>query len=315
MEKKKILNSYKDYALLNECKITLKELKLIMSEFNYKSKKRKKNEILEDFQCFLKKSYYIQKIIHCWRSYYIKYFNLTLGPAIFKRNICNNHEDFLTGEKMNEIKYIDFFSYKDKDGFIYGFHIKSIVNLIEKKHLHNPYNRNEFSNEILAMINKRKIMNKLFKYTDHYEIENDHNKTNLNNLFVSIFQKIDELGNYSQIEWFSQLNNRLLRKFILELYDIWNYRSQITTTEKKRLCPPYGSPFREIPIHIFQNRNIHIESLTIKNYILKIMSSMINNTNTTNEEKKLCSLYILTALTLVSEDAALSLPWLYESVI
>ncbi|MAA78711.1 MAG: hypothetical protein CL916_05585 [Deltaproteobacteria bacterium] len=105
MEKKKILNSYKDYALLNECKITLKELKLIMSEFNYKSKKRKKNEILEDFQCFLKKSYYIQKIIHCWRSYYIKYFNLTLGPAIFKRNICNNHEDFLTGEKMIS-KYI-----------------------------------------------------------------------------------------------------------------------------------------------------------------------------------------------------------------
>tara|TARA_B100001063_G_scaffold244383_1_gene277021 strand:+ start:612 stop:1559 length:948 start_codon:yes stop_codon:yes gene_type:complete len=315
MEKKKLINSYKDYELLNDLKITVKELKIIMNDFFYKSKQKKKNDILRDFQLYLKESYYIQKIIHCWKSYYIKCFNKTLGPAIFKRNICNNYEDFLTGEKMNEINYIDFLSFKDKDGFIYGFHIKSIVNLIEKNHYCNPYNRNTFSEEILEIINKRKIMNKLFKYTEHYEINNDYTRTNLNNHFVSIFQKIDELGNYTQYEWFSQLNNRLLRKLIIELYDIWHYRSQITLIEKKKLCPPYGTPFREIPMHIIQNRSVHIESLTIKNYILKIMTTMINNTNTTDEEKKICSLYILTSLTLVSEEAANSLPWLYQSVI
>ena len=42
MEKIKIINSYKDYELLNEVKITLKELKIIMNDFSYKSKKKKK---------------------------------------------------------------------------------------------------------------------------------------------------------------------------------------------------------------------------------------------------------------------------------
>ena len=47
---------------------------------------------------------------------------------------------------------------------------------------------------------------------------------------------------------------------------------------------------------------------------LNIMKNMIN-TNSSDSNKSLCALYILSTLTLVSEPAADAMPWLYQSVL
>jgi hypothetical protein len=80
-----------------------------------------------------------------------------------------------------------------------------------------------------------------------------------------LFQKIDSLGNYSQCEWLTSLNNFFLRKFILELFDIWNYRAQILNETKIMICPPFGTPFRDIPMHIISS-TIYIDILTMKKW-------------------------------------------------
>ena len=51
----------------------------------------------------------------------------------------------------------------------------------------------------------------------------------------------------------------------------------------------------------------------MKLQIMNCMERMVYN-GINNSSKNLGALYILSALTLVNQEAALSLPWLYESV-
>ena len=68
-------------------------------------------------------------------------------------------------EDLNDLNFNQFFSYKDVDGFIYGFDLASIFNLIymknnSKKSSQNPYNRNIIPAEVLIDV---KILVKIGK--------------------------------------------------------------------------------------------------------------------------------------------------------
>ena len=303
------------YDDLYRKKYNMKELKVYAKNYNFKIGKKTKNELLEGLYYHMKYSHFCLKIQNKWRKYLIYLFNKTQGPAMFNRSLCNNTEDFLTTEKMNEIPYEFFISYKDSNDFIYGFNLLSISTLLDKKNYNNPYTRNEINKEFMNNVYKRKKYNNIFKFNNEHIIrDNSPNIEDINTKFVSIFQTIDSLGNYSHVEWITQLNNRSLRKFISEIYDIWFYRSELTFRQRSELCPPHGTPFRNIPIHLFQNRHIYIENYTLKQYIYQICNNLINN-NITNDNKSVCAIYILTSLTLVNPIVAEALPWLYQSVI
>ena len=122
---------------------------------------------------------------------------------------------------------------------------------------------------------------------------------------------MDELGNYTQIEWFLSLNNFKLRKFILELYDIWFYRSQLTPNMRNNICPPHGNPFININMNNVQNFYFPHESLRNMCYI--IMNVILFSSNN-KDNQTMGALYILTALTIVNSEAAIAMPWLYYSV-
>lgn len=293
-------------------KYTIADLKKIGDKYNIKWKNKKKNDIQQECYTFLKNSYYVAKIQKLWKTFFIRNFNKTHGPAIFKRSICNNVEDFLTTETMKEIDYYFFISYKDIDGFIYGFNIISLFNLIKKKDLKNPYTRNIFSPELILMVERRIHYNKLLNKTYH-EINESCRKMTIDDKLNELFQKIDSLGNYSQSEWITSLNTFYLRKFIIELFDIWNYRAQILNETKIIICPPFGTPFREIPMHIISS-NIYIDILTIKKYCYTLINALINSAISA-QNQNLGAIYVLTALTLVNSEAANALPWLFQSVI
>ena len=60
---------------------------------------------------------------------------------------------------------------------------------------------------------------------------------------ISLFQKIDEHGFITNIEWFHSLSRNSLIRYIRELGDIWNYRAQLSNETKINICPPSGNPF------------------------------------------------------------------------
>jgi hypothetical protein len=307
-----MVESFSQYNKLLQSKYTIKEMKCVMKRFSYKPKQKTKKDMVYECYHYLKHSFYIRKIIYCFRNYLVFKLNQTQGPAMFHRSLCNNTEDFLTIESMNDIEYKYFISYKDSHHFVYGFNIISISTLLDKKQINNPYTMEPFPKPFIQMVEQRKIYNKIFHYVDEYV---KPIKQTIDNMFVSIFQKLDSLGNYTQIEWVTKLNNKQLRKFIYEIHDIWNYRSEMTNEQRRQLCPPSGNPFLHIPMHLFQNRNIHIEDNTLKHYIYSICDHLINNIHIDHEKQSLCAFYILTTFTLVHPRAAESLPWLYQSVI
>ena len=74
------------------------------------------------------------------------------------------------------------------------------------------------------------------------------------------------------------------------------------------IYPPTGNPFYDISNNMNHNLPIDVyrdKSINIMNRILR--------TSSNEELKKLGALYILTALTIVSTQAANALPWLYAS--
>ena len=127
---------------------------------------------------------------------------------------------------------------------------------------------------------------------------------------LSLFQNIDSLGNYSNCNWFLSLNRNQIIKFVRELADIWSYRAQLSVETKRAICPPNGDPFRNLNmslIHISQNFNI------VRKVVLEVLEKLVN-TGVDKDSKSLGAYYVLGALTLVNQDAATSLPWLFQSL-
>jgi len=57
---------------------------------------------------------------------------------------CNNNTDFYTLEDVTEIPHELFFSYRDENGFAYGFNILSLMSMFRlNRKLVNPYNRED----------------------------------------------------------------------------------------------------------------------------------------------------------------------------
>ncbi len=301
-----------EYLFLKNNNYTIKELKDICLFFDYKPKYKKKQELNDECYDFLKKSYYVKKIQTQWRKWLIRSFKKSQGPAIFNRKLCNNVDDFLTTETMDEIDYYFFISYKDKDGFVYGFNIISLYNLILKENISNPYTRNPFTEDFLTTIKKRTIYNKILGKVNHSINEQIQYKT-IDQKIIGLFQKMDSLGNYTQSEWLTKLPYYKLKRFVIELYDIWNYRAQLSPETKLLICPPNGNPFSNIPLQsIEHNTNINVS--LIKHYCYIIINALIYSA-VLRENQALGAIYVLSALTLVSNEAAETLPWLYDSVI
>lgn len=296
----------------------------------------------------------IQSIVRMHQSYI--YINKR-GPALRNRSICNNSTDFVTLEPIEEIPLEYFYSYKDIEGFVYGFNIVSLLSLIRSKtKIMNPYNRNKLSEKIIkdiicvynntCFINKEfnkdnklysKIIrplqdtpvNHIISSVDNYNPRIDRSLTmtydlnqrltyiremrerSLDDRISQLFIEIDNLGNYTNSSWFASLTHMQYVRLYRCLFDIWVYRGRMTYSVKKAICP-FHEPFEGI-----FPRNIYHDSITLRN-MKKACLIVIENlvySSIDIEYRKIGALHALSALTMISPNARLSLRWLYESII
>jgi len=217
---------------------------------------------------------------------------------------------------MNDLNYIQFFSYTDTDGFVYGFDIISLYNLIlkcgkDEIDVRNPYNRNIIQEEVVQDIHNLIRISKKLKNDIIVDIPNVETTTqkSFELKILDVFQAIDSLGNYSDPSWFLSLSKNQCTKFIRELFDIWNYRAQLTNEVKRNICPPIGDLFNNINLTLIQSEN-NVDN--IKKLILPILEKLVYS-GIDQDSKSLGAYYILGSLTLVNSVAADSLPWLYQS--
>ena len=306
----------KNMDLLVSCNYNLNQLKLIAKTYKLKVTGTKP-VLLSRIYNYLYFSLNVTKIQKYIRGYLQRKYMLAHGPAYFKRDLCTNACDFLTFDEVKEIPLEQFFSYKDEDGLIYGFDLLSLNNLLFKTNgpIKNPFTTKLIPKYVLDDFKSLIRISRVLKVNILTEIRNvneDITETKSVELrTITLFQNIDALGNYSNQQWFLELNHNGLIKFLRELIDIWNYRAPLTIQTRREICPPYGNPFFNInSIHILNS----LENLDdIRRVILTCCEKMVTS-GIDKDSKCLGAYYVLCALTLVSHDAATALPWLFEAV-
>lgn len=306
------INTYNDLIYNN---YNVNQLKTFAQ--NYKLKiSGNKQELIKRIYNYLYFSSHIIKIQKIFRNYLVKKYKMLHGPASLNRKLCNNGDDFVSMEPVEEINFHQFISYTDIDGFTYGFDITSLHNLFLKSNgeIKNPYNRNVIPETLFKNIRSLIRFARILKININLNFEDDTKKVSNEKAVelrgIALFQAIDALGNYSNSNWFFSLNRNQLIKFIRELIDIWNYRAQIPIQTKRNVCPPNGDPFRNVSM---QYLNTEENLWNVKKVLLEVMEKFVNS-GVDKDSKALGAYYVLGALTLVSTEAATSLPWLFQSV-
>ena len=184
--------------------------------------------------------------------------------------------------------------------------------VVEKMERKNPYNRNLLPKNIMYNIKTISRLSKILGYSLNMVIDNKIDELSVEKKIelktLAIFQKIDELGFITDHKWFLNLSRGLLRTFLHELLDIWNYRAQLPTSTKLKVEPIRGNPFYTFNIPLILTQ----EKQQIQKKILEIMEIFITR-GETREDRSLGVYYVLGALTMVCVNASNSLPWLYES--
>lgn len=151
----------------------------------------------------------------------------------------------------------------------------------------------------------------LYNYTQMIENVRTIRSKTFNERVRLLFIEIDQLGNYTQQHWFSELDRRNYLRFYRILKDIWTYRAQIPTIVKNKICPLWD-PFMLISSNSINIMELELEDLRI--ICITIIEDMIY-TGVDIEYKTIGAFHVLSALTVVNMDARASMPWLYESLV
>ena len=321
----------KEFNKLYTINYKVNELKIIQKHYNIKCSGNKEH-LKQYLYNYLFYSYKISIIQKNARRLLIKKYIKFHGPAFYNRSICSNDVDFCTLDTIVSIPYNQFISFKDENNHIYGFDIISLYTLFKngllamKKNntnitndcyvdVENPFTKQKFNANILKQligyINISRIL-KIIINLEYDELIAVSDSKQVEMKILTLFQKIDSLGNYTNIKWFLELDKKQLIRFVRELMDIWNYRANLTYEVKREIVPQRSDPFYDRTIN--PNMLGQYNFIQIRKYCATIIDILINSGLNTSS----CSLgsyYVLCALTTVSKDAAETLPWLYEATI
>ena len=236
------------------------------------------------------------------------------GWNIRRRRNCNNKKDFGTMDILFEIPIQYYIDYKDEEGFIYGFDIRSLHMIMSEAKSINPFTQKQL---ILGASGKSFFEKYMKKMTAVKEKEGvvkfDSPKLTkdqrFNQVLVRVFQKIDMLGYYTDIAWFQNMSLRDLNNFYTGAYDIFAFRAQLSPEIRRKIVKD-GILFQNFigNLHHIQERNKHI----LQYEILREIERILDEGEDRDSKFHGISL-VLTILVECSYAAALELPHLLQS--
>ena len=338
--------TWTDYFLSNREKPSIELLKLKLPNLKFIAKSNKlhvsgnKQELVERIIGFFNKHVKAMKIQSVFRRHIVRQYFTLHGPIWLKnREKCVNETDFTTLDPLNEIPNERFFSYQDKSGFIYGFDIISLMNVFRRSNkMLNPYTREEIEyNHTKNVFTLFKILKLLWPNTvEEFDVSIVQtpvvNHTRLRDLAVQrqmqaeqklrelrekpmlqriqeIFMYLDELGNYTNAQWFLSLSKTDLSLFYFNFATWWTFRSRIVPSVRRAICY-LENPFNEM------EELSDFRAITFERYqdaCVRLIENMIH-TGVDLEHKRLGALHVLIIMTTVSHAARAALPWLYDTI-
>lgn len=290
-------------------------------ECNMWAPSKLRNRLITFYDNFVKTRKHIPSIVKLQRSFR-RQRNLRLlikhGPCYFQRQLCNNQEDFYTLDEIEEIPNKFFFSFRDQNGFYYGFDIRSLNQLITQKtpnntsnkQIANPYTTNSLRKETIARI--KNLVKNLESSGVNLQIHSEKELTkeqNTRQSVVKVFSLIDQLGYQTDVEWLLSMSLHDLKALYRLIEDIWNYRSELTNENKKEINPNESEhPLFHNPVQYVMNSYDYDEVLKIN---LEVFERLVTESDSIVCQS-LGALYILTSLVGISTTAALAYPDLVQ---
>jgi hypothetical protein len=259
------------------------------------------------------------KIQSIYRGYFVRSLYRSFNRYQEMIKDCVNDQDFCSFEPLTDVDKFQIICVKDSDGHVYGFDIQSIYQYKTKLEvgveLVNPYTRNKFPASFFTELSKiiygsrQGLISTIIDNDLDESVEGLSFEKKVELRALSVFQHINSLGNYSDTSWFMTLSRRRIIRMIQELYDIWNFRLNISQ-EVKRTIYPYGNPFGN-------SMDVHIGNMTdceLKNFVLEIIENFVLK-GVDRDAQSLGAFYVLGSLTMVSTIAADASPWLFQSFV
>jgi hypothetical protein len=229
--------------------------------------------------------------------------------------VYQNETDFYNLDSIENIPKEYFYEYLE-DSKYYAFDIRTLNDyLISCNPLEgykNPYTHVTIPLEKAEEIKKHyKLLEKKGLTLDGYkELDTIEPDKKLEWRCLGIFQKINELGHYSEYRWFWDLELKGLKSMYAGLEDLWNYRLYLTKEQRNKIIPKY-KPFKTYTVEGFKTiKNLNTARTVLLDQIEKFISAGKPEGKNGNDNKYTGSILVLTALVEVSPKAAQIMPHL-----
>jgi len=256
-------------------------------------------------------------------------FNISSLIQIFKKNLHNKNNIInpYNREKipvnvvahaitLYRIAYIIYPEFRaENEGFVSNnrirrYNVNAMLNHNTTDEVDMPEN---IEREIMSRIYRPRLIANYTTNQDNYIRYNKIQQVRLQPIqqrINELFIEVDQLGNYTRSEWFSELNLRSYQRLYRCFYEIWNYRSGLQMNVKIKICPFHG-PFDGIFNRPPQANELSLEQMKLA--CLIVFENLVYS-GIDEDHRKIGCFHALSALTIVSQGARDAMPWLYESV-
>jgi hypothetical protein len=248
----------------------------------------------------------IQRLVRKYK-YRIRQWNRGKG-CIYPLIQCTNKDDFCSLDPLDAVPNRLLFTYRDADGFTYGFNLLSLLELLSGcEQPLNPYTRKPIDRAVINRANRYyRILDNWSKVDEsdqHTILEQQHNnhiiipgniatnnyvpgsgsrltlKDRIRQRLQTVFQKINYLGYQTNTEWLIDKSVPLLITFIKTLARNWSYQLGFTDATKQALLA-HGDlrVFETLVNDAYRNPQLeHSSSLHLMNRILAVLEPLISN--------------------------------------
>jgi hypothetical protein len=227
---------------------------------------------------------------------------------------CTNEEDFTSMEPLTNIPSLYFVRMR-QEGKWYGFDIRSLhqwwshsEKTFETGKKINPFTMIPFTElDLIPYTRKKDYIEQVIcrsMLTPEQIKELTRVKTT-DEIIFSTFYQIQQLDFYNDgPKWVKALSPLKLIEFYVQLEDIWSYRSQLNSQQKKNMVQS-GI--------LFTTPIFAIKKMTDMDKLKRVIFSecyRLVHEGVTRDDRKLGAMFVLIGLTMVSKDAHDALPHL-----
>ena len=112
-----------------------------------------KDVVIKRIHNYYKQIKCVINIQRIFRGFLVRETEKMRGPAAKNTFICTNETEFYTMNPLNELPREYLFSYRDPNGFVYGFNLFVLMDMFKRnRRLVNPYNREDIPLDTLISL-------------------------------------------------------------------------------------------------------------------------------------------------------------------